>query len=152
MQECLRQDKRTQKSSDEVLRTLKINLFRRMYSHNMDKTTMRTLANFLKMYVHFSKPVSNHIFKSAINTINNINTTIVIAELIQHWAKQKGKAVVVRNLIVKMGLSYEQVAEIAEVEVTFFQQVRAAIKDKENGKRFLGSGDNIHGACSKGFF
>jgi hypothetical protein len=51
-----------------------------------------------------------------------------IEELILHRAEQKGKAEVVRNLITKMGLSDAQAADIAEVDLSFVREVRAAIE------------------------
>ena len=51
-----------------------------------------------------------------------------IEEMILQRAKQEGKAEgkaeVVRNLIVKMGLTNEQAAEIAGVGLKFVQQLR----------------------------
>ncbi len=124
------------KAGDERLMELKMDLFRRMIARNMDKTTMRSLANFLKMYVHFSKPESSRIFETEIKAITNNITTMGIEELILHRAEQKGiqkglekgKAEEIRNLIVKLGLNDEQAADVAEVSVAFVQQVRAGIK------------------------
>ena len=53
---------KNKKAGDERLMELKIDFFRRMLTKNMNKTSMYALANFLKMYVHFSKPETNRIF------------------------------------------------------------------------------------------
>jgi predicted transposase/invertase (TIGR01784 family) len=127
---------KNRKAGDERLMQLKIDLFRRMLARNMDKTTMRALANFLKMYVHFSKPDTALIFETEIKAITNNITTMGIEELILHRAEQKGiekgkaegKAEVVRNLITKLGLNDAQAADVAEVPVAFVQQVRASLK------------------------
>jgi protein-disulfide isomerase-like protein with CxxC motif len=83
------------------------------------------------MYVHFSKPETSRIFETEIKAITNNITTMGIEELILHTAEQKGKAEgkaeVVRNLIIKLGLNDEQAADVAEVSVEFVQQVRAGI-------------------------
>lgn len=42
----------------------------------------------------------------------------------------KGKAEVVENLIVKLGLSDEQIAEVAEVTLDFVKKIRASLKKK----------------------
>jgi predicted transposase YdaD len=54
-----------------------------------------------------------------------------IEELILHITEQKGiekgKAEVVQNLIIKLGLKNEQVANIAGVSIKFVMQVRSDI-------------------------
>jgi predicted transposase/invertase (TIGR01784 family) len=130
---------KNKKSSDETLLNLKIDLFRSMYERNMEKATMRALANFLKMYVRFSKPETYHIFETEIMTITNNTTTMGIEELILQRAKQEGKvegkaegkAEVVRNLIIKMGLTNEQTAEIAGVGIKFVQQLREEVTGRK---------------------
>jgi predicted transposase/invertase (TIGR01784 family) len=132
---------KNKKSSDHTLLSLKTELFRTMYSRNMEKSTMRAMANFLKMYVHFSEPESNRIFENEIQLITNDIKTMGIEELILQRAEQKGieKGIeqgverksenVIRNLITKMGLTDEQAADIAGVDVAFVARVR-----KEMGK------------------
>ncbi len=44
---------------------------------------------------------------------------------------EKGKLDVVENLIVKLGLSDEQTAEVAEVPLAFVQKVRAELARKK---------------------
>jgi hypothetical protein len=84
------------------------------------------------MYVHFSKPETSRIFETEIKAITNNITTMGIEELILHREKQKGFEQgieqgieqVVKNLITKMGLSDEQAADIAGVDVAFVARVR----------------------------
>ena len=45
--------------------------------------------------------------------------------------KAEGKAEVVRNLIIKLGLPDAQAAEVAEVTVAFVRKVRASLKKKK---------------------
>lgn len=138
---------KNKRGNDDALLSLKVDLFRSMYARNMEKSTMRALANFLKMYVHFSKPETDRIFEKEILAITNNIKTMGIEELILQRAEQKGiekgieqgieqgiekglekgKAEVVRNLIIKMGLSDEQSADIAGVEVEFVQRLREEI-------------------------
>jgi hypothetical protein len=54
---------KNKKTTAENLLKLKLDLFRKMHESNLDGTTMHALANFLKMYVRFSKPESYRIFK-----------------------------------------------------------------------------------------
>jgi len=127
------------KANDDNLLHLKIELFRRLHSRQMDKATMRALANFLKMYVQFSKPESNRIFETQTKSITNDITTMGIEELILHRAEQhgiekgvekgkaEGKIEEVRNLIVKLGLTDEQAADIAGVTAAFVKAIREGL-------------------------
>jgi hypothetical protein len=119
---------KNRKTNDENLIKLKIDLFRRLHESNLDKTTMRALANFIKMYVRFYKPESYRIFKTEIQMITNNKSTMGIEELILQHTKAEGKAEVVGNLIVKLGLSDEQAADVAGVTVEFVKQLRARLK------------------------
>jgi hypothetical protein len=102
-----------------------------MFERNMEKSTMRALVNFLKTYIRFSKPETYPIFENEIKLVTNNITTMGVEELILQMAKQEGKAEVVANLIVKMGLTNEQAADIADVSVLFVQQVREKIEMKQ---------------------
>ena len=123
------------KATDNDLMALKLDLYRTMISRQIDKTTMRALANFLKMYIPFAKPEISLTFEKQIESITPNITTMGIEELILHITEQKGiekgkaegKAEVVKNLIIKLGLNDEQVANIAGVSIEFVQQVRAGI-------------------------
>jgi predicted transposase/invertase (TIGR01784 family) len=125
---------KNKKNSDEGILSLKINLFRMLISRHLEKSTMRALINFLKMYVHFSKPETYLIFENEIKTITGNSTTMGIEELILQRAEQKGiekgKSEVVTNLIVKMGLTDQQAADIAGVSVDFVKAIREKLNKK----------------------
>ena len=133
---------KNKKTNDDDLLKLKTDLFRSMYARNMDKTSMRALAGFLKMYVHFSKPESYRIFETEIQIITNNNITMGIEELVLQLTEQKGfekgieeglekgKVKEVRNLITKLGLSDEQAADVAGVTIEFVKHVRATLKEQ----------------------
>jgi predicted transposase/invertase (TIGR01784 family) len=119
---------KNKKSNDETLLNLKIDLFRRLHERKMEKSMMRALASFLKMYVHFSKPETYRIFDKETQLITSDTTTMGIEELILHREKQKGIEQgieqVIKNLITKMGLTDEQAADIAGVDAAFVARVR----------------------------
>lgn len=87
-----------------------------------------------KMYVHFSKPESYRTFENEISKITDNTTTMGIEELILHQTEQKGiekgKIEEVHNLIIKLGLSDEQAADVAGVTVAYVQKVRAGLEKK----------------------
>jgi len=126
---------KAQKATDNDLMALKLDLFRIMISRQMDKTTMRALANFLKMYIPFAKTEISLTFEKQIASITSNITTMGIEELILHLTEQKGiekgkaegKAEEVKNLIEKLGLNDEQAANVAGVSVEFVQQLRKNI-------------------------
>lgn len=93
---------------------------------------MRALASFLKMYVHFSKPNSYRIFHRELKAITKNIKTMGIEDLIINHVKQEGikqgaeinSEKVVRNLISKMGVTDEQAADIADVDLAFVARIR----------------------------
>lgn len=126
---------KVQKATDNDLMALKLDLFRTMIGRQMDKTTMRALANFLKMYIPFAKPEISLTFEKQLESITENISTMGIEELILHITEQKGiekgiekgKAEVVRNLIIKLGLNDEQAANVAGVSIEFVQKVRDSL-------------------------
>jgi hypothetical protein len=44
---------------------------------------------------------------------------------------EKGKREVIENLIIKLGLSDKQVADVTEMPVSFVKKIRAALKKKK---------------------
>jgi len=44
---------------------------------------------------------------------------------------EKGKQEVIENLIIKLGLSDKQVADVTEMPVSFVKKIRAALKKKK---------------------
>jgi hypothetical protein len=60
---------KAQKATDNDLMALKLDLFRTMIGRQIDKTTMRALANLLKMYIPFAKPEISLTFKKHLASI-----------------------------------------------------------------------------------
>ena len=121
--------------ADEDLIRLKLDLFRRCISYNMDKGTLRAIVNFLKNYIRFSKPETYLTFEQEIKSITNDNTTMGIEELILDMAKKEGiekgandtLEAVVTNLIIKLGLTDEQAADVAGVTPEYVAEIRAKL-------------------------
>jgi len=68
--------------NDEELLDLKINLVRSLLDRNREKSVMRALMTFIKIYVNFSKPETSHIFEKTIQAITNNTTSMGIEELV----------------------------------------------------------------------
>jgi len=123
---------RHKKVTDDDLMQLKLDLFRRCLGYKMDKGTLRAMVNFLKNYIRFAKSESYLTFEKEIKLITNDNTTMGIEELILDMAKKEGiekgaidtLEAVVTNLIVKLGLTNEQAADVAGVTPEFVAEIR----------------------------
>lgn len=50
---------------------------------------------------------------------------------VRREGRLEGKTEVVRNIIVKLGLTNEQAAEVAEVSIDFVEKVRADLQKKD---------------------
>ena len=131
---------KSQNLSDEDIYGLKVKIARNLLSLNIDKKKIRGLMNFLRYYVRFASSEMNAKFDEAIYTITENKKTMGIEELLLERAEKKGieKGIekgeekkgyeVVKNLIIKMGLSNVQIADIAEVPVSFVEKVREELK------------------------
>ncbi len=129
---------------DELLLSLKLNLVRQLLLKQIKKDKVRVLMNFLRYYVRFENQDINSKFEQQVEILTERSTTMGIEELLLDRAKKEGiaegkaegktegkaegKHEVIENLIVKLGLSDEQAAEIANVSVEFVSKVRTALK------------------------
>lgn len=129
---------------DDDLLSLKLQIFRNLYRRNIDERKMRGLKTFLNLYVRFANPETNAKFDTEIITLTENNNTMGIEELVLDRAKkegikegiekgiekgrEEGKAEIVKNLILKLGLSDEQAADISEMPILFVQNIRLNIK------------------------
>lgn len=67
--------------TDEDLLSLKIQLFRTMFEQGHDKKVIRSIANFIKLYVTFQEPEYFVKFENVLNTITKNHNTMGIEEL-----------------------------------------------------------------------
>jgi predicted transposase/invertase (TIGR01784 family) len=129
-------------SQDEMF-SLKIELAKTMLQKGFTQQKIRTMMNFLKFYVRFENKDFNSKFESSIDELSNkIRKPMGIEEFILTRAERKGelkgekrgeltsKTLVIENLIQKMGLSNEQVANIAEVSIEFVEKIRLKLNTK----------------------
>lgn len=117
---------------DELLLTLKLELAKQLLSKDIAKNKIRGLMNFLKYYLRFENQEISHRFEEQIEVLTNKHIPMGIEEFLLHRAKEEGITAhsrkVVRNLIIKLGLSDEQIAEIAEVSLEFVRKIRSRLK------------------------
>jgi len=123
-----------EKERDALLLKLKLELAKELLAKHITKEKIRVLMNFLRYYVRFENPDINTKFEEQVEILTKKSTTMGIEELLLDRAKKEGIEEkgheVIENLIVKLGLSDEQAAEIANVPVEFVSKVRTALKQK----------------------
>ena len=125
--------------TDKALLDLKLALARNLLERNFSKSTIRGIFYFIRYYVAFANPENDSKFDSKIDFFTQRSRHMGIVETIKERETQKilqkgkaeGKAEVVRNLIIKLGLPDAQAAEVAEVTVAFVRKVRASLKKKK---------------------
>ncbi|TAM95440.1 MAG: hypothetical protein EPN39_15110 [Chitinophagaceae bacterium] len=131
---------KSRKLTDEHLYNLKFSLAKQLMQHEFSKKKIGDLLIFLQLYVRFADLKYNLNFDKAIEVITKNKRTMGIREMVLERAKKegreegmekgilKGKAEVVSNLILKMGMTDTQAADIAEVSVDFVKKVRRKLK------------------------
>jgi predicted transposase/invertase (TIGR01784 family) len=126
---------KNKKGSDETLINLKLKLFRMLISRQMEKSTMRALLTFLKLYVHFANPDSYRIFEQETLLITNDITTMGIEQLVLKRERQEGreegiekginlKARETAKKLIIRGFENEEIAEITGLTVDEVEAIR----------------------------
>lgn len=128
------------KERDEFFMTNKLALIKRLYAMNLDKKTINAVINFILHFVDFEFENTSITFETNFKSIKGGDKPMGIEEQVKEIIERKGiakgrakgraegQALIVRNLIVKLGLSDEKTAEIAGVSVNFVKKIRASIK------------------------
>jgi hypothetical protein len=128
------------KDNEVQLLKLGLALAKNLLKKNFSKEKTGYLMDFLKRYLDFKEPENLSNFEREITIItNNNDETMGIRDRILQYTKQEGIELgrietenkknfeFVRSLILKMHLSDEQTAEIAEVPVEFVKEVKKTL-------------------------
>ncbi|PVD54247.1 hypothetical protein DC498_02380 [Terrimonas sp.] len=117
------------------------------FSHNK----IKRLLLFLKNFIYIGNEEINRKFDNQIEQLTGGAITMGIIETIKKIEREevfekgiekgmekgiekgieKGKREVIENLIIKLGLSDKQVADVTEMPVSFVKKIRAALKKKK---------------------
>ena len=97
------------------------------------------LLLFLKNFIYIGNEEINRKFDKQIEQLTGGTITMGIIETIKKIEREevfekgieKGKQEVIENLIIKMGLSDKQAADIAEMPVSFVKKIRASLKKRK---------------------
>lgn len=131
------------KPSDKALFDLKVELVRKLLERKFSKATIRGIFYFIRNYVAFADPENDSKFDRKIDSITQKSKHMGIVEMLKERERkavmekgiekglEEGKAKEVSNLISKLGLSDNQIAEVAEVPVAFVKKIRISLKKKK---------------------
>jgi hypothetical protein len=109
------------------------------FSHNK----IKRLLLFLKNFIYIGNEEINRKFDNQIEQLTGGTVTMGIIETIKKIEREevfekgmergieKGKQEVIENLIIKLGLSDKQVADVTEMPVSFVKKIRATLKKKK---------------------
>ena len=112
-------------------------------SKKLSHKKIQELLLFLKSFLYIGNQEINRKFDESIYQLTGKKITMGIIETIKKIEREevfekgiekgieKGKQDVIENLIVKLGLSDRQAADIAEMPVSFVKKVRASLKKKK---------------------
>ncbi|MBX3256920.1 MAG: hypothetical protein KF862_22475, partial [Chitinophagaceae bacterium] len=97
------------------------------------------LLFFLKNFIYIGNDEINRKFDTQIQQLTGGTIAMGIIEAIKKIEREeafeigmeKGKRDIIENLIIKLGLSDKQVADIAEMPVSFVKKIRASLKKKK---------------------
>jgi len=129
--------------TDLELKAIKHELNEELTKRNIDGVKHKGIMNFIKYYVNFESEKMMSIFEKEVEQLQGRTTPMGTEEyLLDRFKKegleegiQKGEAEksheVVENLIVKLGLSNEQAADVAAVSVAFVKKVRKELEAKK---------------------
>lgn len=113
---------------------LKLDLVRRLYRKGFEKKKISVLLDFIRMYVSFDKPEINLRFDDEMSKLDNKTKTMGIREQILQITKEEAtlekNTVFVTNLIEQTDFSDEKIAGLAQVSITFVQQIRKKLNSK----------------------
>ncbi|WP_316815377.1 hypothetical protein [Pedobacter nyackensis] len=134
---------KNKKIDDEGLKRIKLDLTYELMKRNLDKEKYDKIWAFLAYYVNFENPKMMIRFEKEVEQLTGRTTPMGVKEILLERREkigiekgfekgiEKGEARkshdVVENLIIKLTLSDQQVADVAEVSVDFVKKVRQEI-------------------------
>lgn len=124
------------KIADEELGEERLTIAKVLLNHDYDHDRIVSLILFLKNFIFIDDDNINRIFDQQIQELTEGKIDMGIIETLQmqerREGKLEGKLEIVGNLIVKLGLSDEQVVDIANVSFAFVKKIRKDIAGKNN--------------------
>ena len=138
---------KNKKIDDLDLKAIKHELSLELSRRNMDGAKQKAIMDFIKYYVNFESKKTMSIFEKELEQLTGRTTTMGTEEFLLQQREIEGieKGIktgiketearknhdFVENLIVKLALSDEQAADVAEVSLSFVKKVRKEIASRK---------------------
>ncbi len=121
------------KIPEEELGEDRLTIAKALLAHGgYDSDRIISFLVFLKNYLFVGSQEINRNFDNIIHTITENTINMGVIDIVKRYEREEGKLeekeLLVRNLITKLGLSDQQIAEVAEVDVSFVKKIRAALQ------------------------
>ncbi len=118
------------KIPEEELGESRLTIARALLLHGgYDNDRIISFLVFLKNYLFVADHKINRNFDNIIHTITENAIDMSVIDIVKRHEREEGKLeekeLLVRNLINKLGLSDQQIADVAEVSVEFVQKIRS---------------------------
>jgi len=133
------------KVTEETLLDLKTDLIRALLKKQIPKEKARSILIFISNYVRFDNKEITAKFEYELNVLTNNNTTMGIEEMILkrvgdeyleigiergiEIGSNKKSWDVVKKLLIQTDFSFERIADMVGVEVSFVEEVKASLGD-----------------------
>lgn len=116
----------------------RLTIAKALLSHEYDHDRVISFLVFLKNFLYIDDQEINRIFDEHIIQLTGGTINMGVIEVVKRQERQQGRRQgveqksyeVVENLIVKLGLSDDQAADIAKVSISFVSKVRAELDRK----------------------
>jgi hypothetical protein len=116
------------KIPDEELGEERLAIVKALLSHGYDRQRIISFLIFLKNFIFIDNEEINRKFDQQIEELTKDKNTMGVIEVFKKYEREEGKLegrqAIVENLIVKLGLSDKQAADVAEVSIAFVKKVR----------------------------
>ena len=129
--------------SEKKLLGLKIELVKELLKKNFPREKIRSLLQFLKLYIRFENQELIDKFDTEVEQITNRQTTMGIEEFVLDRAKRMGlkqgleqgkevmdyenKVIFTTNLLTQTDFSEEKIASLVGVDIEFVKKVKASL-------------------------
>jgi hypothetical protein len=127
------------KIPDRELGEDRLTIAKTLLQRNYDHDRIISFLVFLKNFIYIDDQEINRIFDNEIEKLTGGTIGMGVIEIVKRQAMQQSrqqerlevKTQTVRNLILKLDLSDKQIADVAEVPVSFVKKIRASLKKQE---------------------
>jgi hypothetical protein len=119
------------KIPDKELGEDRLTIAKTLLQRNYDHDRIISFLVFLKNFIYIDDQEINRIFDEQVEKLTGGTIGMGVIDVIKRQERLEGKTQTIRNLILKHGWSDKQIADVAEVPVSFVKKIRASLKKQE---------------------